>query len=258
MRSAKLPGTIPSFDTPAYFANVAGHAAVGCASAVASGGKCGPSALAGAVTSAAGPFINNIGSTGSLVANAVVGGLAAVAGGGKFENGAITGAFGYLFNAAGGRAVGSAIGGLGAAALGLEAGPLDIAIATAGHFIGGEIGSALEDAVGTALQSFWPTNSGFLGEPTREFLYPGQQIDRYGGGDYSQYFSPIGTPAEMRSLPPGISDLPLRTFEILKPFEVLSGLAAPGFGQVGLGIQYMTPVPLGTLIDRGIIREITP
>ena len=53
---------------------------------------------AGAITSAAGPFINHLGSTGSLVANTVVGGLAAVAGGGKFENGAITGAFGYLFN----------------------------------------------------------------------------------------------------------------------------------------------------------------
>ncbi len=41
--------------------NVAAHAAVGCASAVASGGKCGPSALAGGVTSAAGPVINGYG-----------------------------------------------------------------------------------------------------------------------------------------------------------------------------------------------------
>jgi hypothetical protein len=95
----------PSFDTSAYYANVAGHAVVGCASAVASGAKCGPSALAGAITSAAGPFINPAGPivtsqqfvTG-LVANTVLGGVAAIAGGGKFENGAITGAFGYLFN----------------------------------------------------------------------------------------------------------------------------------------------------------------
>jgi hypothetical protein len=77
--------------------NIVGHALVGCGQAVASGGKCGPSALAGAVTSAAGPVINGYGVV-SLVANAVVGGGAAVLGGGKFENGAITSAFEYLFN----------------------------------------------------------------------------------------------------------------------------------------------------------------
>jgi len=38
-----------------------------------------------------------------LVANTVLGGAAAVAGGGKFANGAITAAFGYLFNARGGK-----------------------------------------------------------------------------------------------------------------------------------------------------------
>ncbi len=60
-----------------------------------SGGKCGPGALAGGVTSAAGPVINGKGFA-SLVANAALGGGVAVLGGGKFENGAITGAFGYL------------------------------------------------------------------------------------------------------------------------------------------------------------------
>ena len=45
----------------AYAFNVTAHAAVGCAAAVASGGKCGPAALAGGVTSAAGPLINGKG-----------------------------------------------------------------------------------------------------------------------------------------------------------------------------------------------------
>jgi hypothetical protein len=90
----------PAFGTPQYFENVAGHALVGCASAEVSGGKCGPAALAGGITSAAGPFINGHGIA-SLVENSVLGGLASVAGGGKFANGAITGAFGYLFNACG-------------------------------------------------------------------------------------------------------------------------------------------------------------
>ena len=63
-----------------------------------SGQQCGPSALAGGVTSAAGPVINGHGFVLGLVANTALGGGAAVLGGGKFENGAITGAFGYLFN----------------------------------------------------------------------------------------------------------------------------------------------------------------
>ena len=88
----------PQFGTPEYAFNVVAHAAVGCGSAVASGGKCGPSALAGGVTSAAGPVINGQGFVAGLVINTALGGGAAVLGGGKFENGAITSAFGYLFN----------------------------------------------------------------------------------------------------------------------------------------------------------------
>ncbi len=88
--------TQPDFGSPAYAFNIAGHALVGCGSAEVSGGNCGPAALAGGVTSAAGPFVNKLDFAPALVANFVVGGAAA---GGKFENGAITGAFGYFFNA---------------------------------------------------------------------------------------------------------------------------------------------------------------
>ncbi len=88
----------PQFGTPEYAFNVVAHAAVGCGAAAASGQQCGPSALAGGVTSAAGPIINAHGFVFGLVANIALGGGAAVLGGGKFENGAITGAFGYLFN----------------------------------------------------------------------------------------------------------------------------------------------------------------
>ena len=107
--TSMMPGAIPGADgsdgtfvpfSEGHLANIAGHALIGCGQSVASGGKCGPGALAGAVTSAAGPFINGQGfSVASLVANAALGGAAAVLGGGKFANGAITGAFGYLFNA---------------------------------------------------------------------------------------------------------------------------------------------------------------
>jgi RHS repeat-associated protein len=92
-------GHTPDFGTGDYFANVAGHALVGCVAASASGSKCGAGALAGAVTSGAAPFINGPNFALNVASNAVLGGLASVAGGGKFANGAITGAFGYLFNA---------------------------------------------------------------------------------------------------------------------------------------------------------------
>ncbi len=81
------PHIQPQIGTPEYAFNVTAHAAVGCASAVASGGKCGPSALAGGVTSAAGPVINGHGFFFGLVANTTLGGSAAVLGGASSRTG---------------------------------------------------------------------------------------------------------------------------------------------------------------------------
>src|SRR5205085_9028569 len=92
-------GTL-AFGSDTHLMNIAGHALVGCGSAVASGGRCGPGALAGAVGSFAGPLLRGLSFEVKLVATSVLCGLASVAGGGKFANGAVTGAFGYLFNAA--------------------------------------------------------------------------------------------------------------------------------------------------------------
>ncbi len=87
------------FGTLQHFENIAGHAAVGCASGALSGGDCGSSAFAGAAGAFAGPKLISMGAAGGATAAAVIGGTASVIGGGKFENGAMTGAFGYLFNA---------------------------------------------------------------------------------------------------------------------------------------------------------------
>jgi hypothetical protein len=81
----------------------------------------------------------------ALVENAVLGGVASVAGGGKFANGAITGAFGYMYNAMGGRIVGGIIGGLLEGVAGLEMGPGDALIIAHGIYTWGEIGSRIED-----------------------------------------------------------------------------------------------------------------
>lgn len=97
----------PAFGTDVCAFNVAGHAAAGCLSSVASGGGCGTGALSGAVGSALSPLTTkvfqnpqeNFGDRiGGTIVSGVAGGLASVAGGGKFANGAVTVAFGYLFN----------------------------------------------------------------------------------------------------------------------------------------------------------------
>ncbi|MCB9507477.1 MAG: glycohydrolase toxin TNT-related protein [Myxococcales bacterium] len=123
--------------------------------------------------------------------------------------------------------------------------------------VGDGVGSAAGGS-GTAIQPFYPPNNGFLGESTKRFLYAGERIDRYGGSGFSRFFSPAGTPAGARALPPGTAGQPLRTSEVVKPFEVEAGTVAPAFGELGLGTQFRTPVRLETLLKRGVRREVTP
>ena len=72
---------------------IVGHAAVGCASASASGGECGPGALSAGFGAAA-----TVATSGNFFATVIAGGIGAELGGGKFANGALTAAMGYLSN----------------------------------------------------------------------------------------------------------------------------------------------------------------
>ena len=85
------------------FENYAGHAVVGCASAAMDGGKCG----SGAASALLGKFTTNktegLNPIARGIAATVAGGVGAKITGGSFQNGAMTAAFGYLFNACGGR-----------------------------------------------------------------------------------------------------------------------------------------------------------
>ncbi len=109
----------------------------------------------------------------------------------------------------------------------------------------------------TSIAPYFPANSGFIGQTEKKFLMPDQVIDRHGGTGYSRFFSPAGTPEAARSLPIGSTGQPLRTFEVMKPFEVNAGTIAPAFGQPGFGQQIVTPVKLETLLKRGILKETT-
>ena len=90
----------------------------------------------------------------------------------------------------------------------------------------GLLGTAADEAVSTgrALVPYYPAANGFLGDATQTTLEAGQTIDRYGGSAISRFFSPAGTPAAMRALPPGVADQTLRSFEVLQPFSVELGI----------------------------------
>jgi RHS repeat-associated protein len=107
------------------------------------------------------------------------------------------------------------------------------------------------------LTTFFPPNNGFIGSTTKTTLQPGQTIDRFGGSDVSRFFSPADTPPAMRALPPGTAQLPLRTFEVLKPISVESGQVAPAFNQIGLGTQFRSNMQLGELLEQGFLKEVT-
>jgi hypothetical protein len=75
---------------------IAGHAAVGCASHAAAGGSCKAGAMSAGFSALAG-HIPGVSDTG-LIGRMAVGAIASKVGGGKAENGALSAAFQYLFN----------------------------------------------------------------------------------------------------------------------------------------------------------------
>jgi hypothetical protein len=103
-----------------------------------------------------------------------------------------------------------------------------------------------------SITKFYPSNNGFLGETERVFLMPGQELSRFGSNS-GRFFSPVGTPLSMRALSPIANTNIHSIFKVVKPFEVQTGLIAPAFGQIGLGIQYLSPVSVDILLKRGII-----
>lgn len=82
---------------------------------------------------------------------------------------------------------------------------------------------------------------------------PGTKIDRYGDPRTGYFFAPTETPMTNRSLPGATNTSIYNSYEVVKPFEVMSGVTAPAFGQTGFGIQHITPVSAEILVKRGII-----
>ncbi len=106
----------------------------------------------------------------------------------------------------------------------------------------------------TALTPYYPANNGFASDPNYEYIPAGTALGRY-GGEGGQYLAPAGTPGFMLSLPGGGSQLPYTEYTVVVPLPVLSGQAAPAFGQPGGGTQYFTsPLSITDLLNQGYIK----
>jgi Bacterial toxin 37 len=128
---------------------IVGHAAVGCASAEASGGSC----QSGAISAGFGAGTTVI-TNGSFFLTVVAGGIGAELGGGKFANGALTASMGYMFNNGFSAAMRGAQYGR---SIGCAAGPL-------GCGVGAVIGGVAGLLIGNALTSDNASNSGVVPE----------------------------------------------------------------------------------------------
>lgn len=87
------------------------------------------------------------------------------------------------------------------------------------------------------------------------YLMAGDKIDRYGNPS-GKYFSPTGTPMEMRALPYNANLSKYTQYKVLKPFEVEASTITPAFGKIGLGTQYRSSVNADVLVKREIIKQI--
>ena len=108
----------------------------------------------------------------------------------------------------------------------------------------------------TELVPYYPSNDGAVAGTTHNmYLMTGDKIDRYGslGG---KYFSPSGTPLDMRALPYDADLSQYRQFVVVKPFEVRVSTIAPAFGKIGLATQYHSSVSAAVLLKRGIIKNM--
>ncbi|WFN90289.1 glycohydrolase toxin TNT-related protein [Arcanobacterium wilhelmae] len=115
----------------------------------------------------------------------------------------------------------------------------------------------IPQSTSTELVPYYPPNDGASGDWERVFLYAGEKFDRY-GKPTGKYLADVGTPDWQRALPHGVNTSDYHVYEVVKPFEVEMSTIAPCFDQPGGGVQYRTPVKLETLIERGIIKEVTP
>ena len=103
----------------------------------------------------------------------------------------------------------------------------------------------------------YPLNNGFVGRPEKVTLKTGEQlIDRYGPNS-GRFVSPKGTSYESRALPRNTNKNEYSLFVVRKDIEnVMSGVTAPWFDEVGGGTQYKLPIKIETLLKEGYLEKV--
>ncbi|WP_243790128.1 TNT domain-containing protein [Saccharopolyspora gloriosae] len=86
-------------------------------------------------------------------------------------------------------------------------------------------------------------------------LPEGAEVDRFGTADGNTVFVP-GTTLPHRSVPPEEAPGEYHRYQVVRGYEVVTGVIKPDHGQVGGGRAYFLPQPVGDLIADGWLVEI--
>lgn len=99
---AHSAGSVSNMSAAQRIGQIAGHAAIGCASHAAAGGSCKAGAMSAGFSTLVGPHLPGGGAegfhAGNFLSRMAVGAIASKLGGGKYESGAMSAAFEYLYN----------------------------------------------------------------------------------------------------------------------------------------------------------------
>ncbi|ASO22701.1 hypothetical protein FHR81_005233 [Actinoalloteichus hoggarensis] len=87
-------------------------------------------------------------------------------------------------------------------------------------------------------------------------LQAGTEVDRFGDPNGNVTYA-AGTPYSRRSLPPQWIKRGYHTYRLLRPLQVLTGIAVPWFEQPGGGVSYVLPRSITDLIEDGALAEMT-
>lgn len=91
----------------------------------------------------------------------------------------------------------------------------------------------------------------------------GTILDRF-GSEYGTFVSAAGAAYGQRSLPPSNLDAApgatypynYHVYTVSKPLVVVAGPIAPAFGQQGLGLQFLVPANVITLVNQGYLTRL--
>lgn len=91
----------------------------------------------------------------------------------------------------------------------------------------------------------------------------GTNFDRF-RSEYGTFMSAAGAPYAQRSLPPSNLDAApgatypynYHVYTVSKPVIVVAGPIAPAFGQQGLGLQFLMPANIMTLVNQGYLSRL--